>query len=348
MKSGKNKNAGEKKAKVYPGTLVEAVRYFSDLDRAHEAFTKVRWPDGIVCCPHCGSTAVTALPKYRRWECKEKHPRRQFTVKVGTIMEDSPMSLDKWAVAFWLEVNAKNSISSYELHRALGITQKSAWFMLHRIRLATQQGSLVKLGGEGSPGVEVDETYIGGLARNMHKSRRDKVITSTGGVDKTAVMGLLDRHGEKGISQVRTQVVDDRKAETLHAIIHKNVEHGSQVMTDELAGYRGLEADFIHGVINHAEKYVDGHIHTNGLENFWALLKRCIKGTHVSIEPFHLFRYLDSECFRFNNRHMDDGERFQAVLKGIDGKRLTYKALIGALEDRPGSDSDGASAAPAN
>jgi hypothetical protein len=164
-------------------TLVEAVRYFSDLDVAHQFFADLRWPDGQVCCPNCGSVNVKFLAKYRRWECYEKHPRRQFTVKVGTIMEDSPIGLDKWAVAFWLEVNAKNSISSYELHRALGLTQKTTWFMLHRIRLAVQTNSFVKLGGPGGPAVEVDETFIGGAARFMHKSRRDKVITRSAGND---------------------------------------------------------------------------------------------------------------------------------------------------------------------
>ena len=337
----------EKSKTVYPSTLVEAVRYFADPDVTLAFFTKLRWPHGVAC-PHCGSTNVHFLAKQRRWKCGENHPRRQFTVKVGTIMEDSPMSLDKWAVAFWLEVNAKNSISSYELHRALGITQKSAWFMLHRIRLATQDGSIVKIGGEGSPGVEVDATYIGGLARFMHKSRRDKVITGTGGTNKTAVMGLLERHSADKCSTVRAQVIDGEKKETLHAVIHKHVEPGSQVYTDEASGYSGLDQQFIHDMINHAERYVDGHIHTNGIENFWSLFKRCIKGTHVSVEPFHLFRYLDSECFRFNNRELNDGERFRAVVKGIDSKRLTYKALIGQPEEVPPSGNDGVSAAPAN
>src|SRR5215207_10728307 len=162
-------NAGKK----YPKTLVEAIRYFADLDVAHAFFADARWPDGVVCCPHCGDVNVKYMPTYRRWECKNKHPKRQFTVKVGTIMEDSPMGLDKWAVAFWLEANAKNSISSYEVHRALGITQKSAWFMQHRIRLAMQSGSFEKMGGNGSNGVEADETFVGGLARNMHRSRRN-------------------------------------------------------------------------------------------------------------------------------------------------------------------------------
>lgn len=331
-----------------PTTLIEAVRYFSDLDVAHKFFTDVRWPDGNVCCPTCGSLVVKYLAKYRRWECKEKHPRRQFTVKVGTVMEDSPLGLDKWAVAFWLEVNAKNSISSYELHRAMGITQKSAWFMLHRIRLAVQTNSFVKMGGPNSSGVEVDETYIGGLARNMHKSRREKLITGTGGAGKQAVMGLLERHSEKKISQVRTKVIEKADQQTLHAVIHKHIETGSNIYTDAHGGYRGLNQQFIHAVIDHAEKYVDGLIHTNGLENFWCLFKRCIKGTHVSVEPYHLFRYLDAEGFRFNNRDLNDAGRFLAAVEGMQGKRLTYKDLTTALEGAPESDNGAASANPAN
>ena len=322
---------------------MQVVTYFSDLENARLAFENMRWPNGTVC-PRCGSTAVTYLPKYRRWQCSSSHPRRQFTVKVGTIMEDSPLGLDKWAVAFWLEVNAKNSISSYEIHRALGITQKSAWFMLHRIRLATQTGTLDKIGGAGGEPVEADETFVGGLAKNMHKHRRARVVArATGGAHMTPVMGLLARHSEKGKSQVRAMVVENRQRETIHAIIRKQVEPGTALYTDAHDSYDKLGADYFHAFVDHAEKYVDGKVHTNGLENFWALFKRCIKGTHVSIEPFHLMAYLDSECFRFNNRDVEDGDRFRLALKGIEGKRLTYKALTGALEAAPGSDRDGES-----
>lgn len=303
----------------YPKTLVEAVTFFSNEDRALAFFATIRWPDGVVKCPRCGSTDVRFYADYRRWECKGKHDRRQFTVKVGTVMEDSPMHLSKWGVAFWLEVNAKNSISSYEVARSLGITQKSAWFMQHRIRLALQRGTFsTKLGGE----VEVDETYIGGKARNMHKGKRK--AKGRGAVGKAVVMGLLERHGE-----VRTFVVDDAKRRTLKPRVQEHVEQGSQVFTDALRSYTGLSAEYIHGVIDHAECYVKGNIHTNGLENYWSLVKRCIKGTHVSVEPFHLFRYLDAEAFRYNNRKATDGLRFKAALQGMTGKRLTYKSLIG-------------------
>src|SRR5687767_4033061 len=210
----------------YPTTLIQAVRYFSDLDVAHAFFASVRWPDGVVRCPHCGRDDVKFLAAYRRWECKGKHPRRQFTVKVGTIMEDSPLGLDKWAVAFWLEANAKNSISSYEVHRALGVTQKSAWFMQHRIRLAMQNESAEKLCGT----VEADETAIGGKAINMHKHVRDRRIgKGTGFAGKAVVMGLLARGGE-----VRTEVMHDMHANAIREKVEKHVALGASLMTDEL------------------------------------------------------------------------------------------------------------------
>jgi transposase-like protein len=317
---------------AYPKTLVEAVKFFSDPDVSLKFFVSIRWPDGVTC-PHCGSRNVSFLAAQRRWQCHTKHPRRQFSAKVGTIFEDSPLPLEKWMVAVWLEANAKNSISSYEVHRALGITQKSAWFMQQRIRLAMQSGEFTKLSGH----VEVDESYIGGKARNMHKDRRAKTIKGTGGAGKAAVMGLLERHGA-----VRTHVVTTTKRQELQAIIRKNVEPGSHVSTDALKSYIGLDADYVHGVVDHAEQYVNGNVHTNGLENFWSLFKRCIKGTHVSVEPFHLFRYLDAETFRFNNRKVKDGQRFVSVMNGVTGKRLTYKSLIGKTpsEGFATSDSD--------
>jgi len=319
--NGTNTNAGSVNT---PRTLMEAVQFFSDLDRAHAYFAKMRWPDGQVCCPRCGLVGAAYMPKYRRYQCAANHDARQFTLKTGTIMEDSPLGLDKWAVAFWLEVNAKNSISSYEIHRALGITQKSAWFMLHRIRLATNAGSFdKKLCGV----VEADETFIGGKARNMHPGKRK--AKGRGAIGKAVVMGLLERHTEKGKSQVRTHVVDNTKRKSLQPVIRSHVEPGSEIHTDALPSYNGLAAEYVHQVVDHAEAYVRGTVHTNGLENFWSLFKRCIKGTHVSVEPFHLFRYLDSEGFRFNERDLTDGERFALVLKGIAGKRLTYKSLIG-------------------
>lgn len=335
---------------THPKTLVSAIRYFSDIEVAHDFFAKMRFPNGAFC-PRCGSTAVRYLAKYRRYQCSSNHDARQFTVKTGTVMEDSPLGLDKWATAFWLEVNSKNSISSYELHRAIGITQKSAWFMLHRVRFALRAGS-INMGGEGSAGVEVDETFVGGLAKFMHRSKRAK-LTGSGPMDKTAVVGILDRNvvehvdGKKKVkrhSKVLASVIANTQKQTLHAIIHKHVEKGSNVYTDAWKSYDGLSPEYIHAFIDHAQKYVDGKIHTNGLENFWSLFKRCIKGTHVSVEPFHLQAYVDSEIFRFNKREFNDGERFAMALPGMIGKRLTYKKLIASdtTEFLPTSEDNGA------
>jgi transposase-like protein len=314
-----------------PKTLIEAIRYFSDLDVAHSYFAEMRWPNGPVC-PRCGSADVRYLAKYRRFQCSHTHDGRQFTVKTGSVMEDSPLGLDKWAVGFWLEVNAKNSISSYEIHRALGITQKSAWFMLHRIRLSLKSNSMDKIGGKGEI-IEADETFVGGLAKNMHKDRRARNIKGTGSSTKTAVMGLLARHTEDSPSEVRATVLPNVQRQTLHDVIHKNVEPGSQVFTDAWKAYKQMDPKFFHDFVDHAEAYVKGAVHTNGLENFWSLFKRCIKGTHISIEPFHLAAYVDSEAFRFNHRKLHDGQRFILATKGMIGKRLTYKALIGSASE---------------
>jgi len=284
-----------------PKTLLEAVRFFTDLDRCTQFMAMIRWPEGVTC-PHCNATSSSFNKARRYWQCRGC--RKQFTIKTGSVMEDSPIGLDKWLPAIWMIVNAKNGVSSYEIHRALGVTQKSAWFLLHRIRLAMQARSFEKpLSGH----VEIDETFIGGKARFMHASKRKKV-GDTGFVGKVAVMGLLERNGE-----VRCQIVPNTKRKSLEPIIKRHIEAGSNIYSDNLPSYRSLdEAEYIHKVIDHAEKYVDGQIHTNGIENFWALLKRCLKGTYVSVEPFHLFRYLDEECFRFNKR---TGNRSLSVLR---------------------------------
>jgi len=310
--------------KTVPKTLQEAILYFSDPDTCNDYMVSQRWPLGVEC-PTCGRKDVRYISTRSMWECKEKHTRKQFSVKIGTIFEDSPIGLDKWLVAVWMIANCKNGISSYEVSRALGVTQKTAWFMMHRIRLAMQTGSFVKMGGNGSA-VEVDETFIGGKSRNMHKSKRAERITGTGGKDKTAIVGLLERGGE-----IRAAVVDNRRKPLLQGHIKEHVEPGTNVYTDALKSYEGLEELYIHAVIDHAEAYVDGKIHTNGVENFWSLLKRGINGTYVSVEPFHLFRYLDEQVFRFNNRKkpLDDAKRFDKLASNLTGKRLTYAELTG-------------------
>jgi transposase-like protein len=313
-----------------PQTLQQAILFFSDYRNCHNAVVALRWPDGTVYCPRCGSARVKYLEAARVWKCYEAHPRAKFSLKVGTVFEDSPLPLEKWLPALWLLVNCKNGISSYELARALDVTQKTAWFMLSRLRLALQDET--RGGGKLSGDVEVDETYVGGKARNMHKSKRERVgmCTASPMLGKTAVMGLLQRHHARGESRVRLQVIAGRKVRDVQPPVRENVAEGSNVHTDAFSSYTGLSDAYIHNVIDHAEKYVDGTVHTNGLENFWSLLKRALKGTYVSVQPFHLFRYLDEQSFRFNERRGNDAERFVLGLKGILDKRLTYKVLIGS------------------
>ncbi len=306
-----------------PDTLLDAIRYFSDQDRCRVFVASLRWPQGPVC-PRCGAIEPLFLQTRKLWKCRAC--KKQFSVKVGTIFEDSPIGLDKWLPALWMIVNAKNGVSSYEIARSIGVTQKTAWFMMHRIRLAMQTGTFRKLGGE----VEVDETFIGGRARFMHKDKREKKIKGTGALGKAAVVGLLERHGKDGYSTVILKHIPNIRRRALMPEVHHHVEMGAEVFTDALPSYDDLGAVYMHKVIDHAEKYAEGKIHTNGLENFWSLLKRAIKGTYVSVEPFHLFRYLDEQALRFNTRKIKDAERFVRVLAGIVGKRLTYHALTGA------------------
>jgi transposase-like protein len=313
-----------------PRTLQEAIIYFSDADNCLRCMVAHRWPNGVVC-PVCGRADVTFLKTQRKWQCKSAHAKRQFSAKVGTIFEDSPLGLDKWLPAVWIITSAKNGVSSCEIARTLGVTQKTAWFMLHRIRKAMQSGSMMKLGGSGGRGVEVDETFIGGKARNMHLSVRQRRITGTGTKDKVAVMGILERGGN-----VRTMVVPNRKKAALQAEVKKHVEAGAALYTDALLSYEGLATDYAHKVVDHAIEYVNGRVHTNGLENFWSLLKRGINGTYVSVEPFHLFRYLDEQSFRYNTRAtkdnpLTDSDRFSAVLSRVSGKRLTFAEVTGKV-----------------
>ena len=309
-----------------PNTLQDAIEYFSVPDNCREYLVAHRWQDGVTC-PRCGSRNILFQAKYNRWQCGSKHELRQFTSKTGTIFEDSPLPLSKWLLAMWQVVNCKNGVSSYEIARATGVTQKTAWFMDHRIRVALGMATPDLFTGH----VEADETFVGGLARNMHKDVKARRITGTGGKDKTAVMGILERGKDGKHSRVRTSVVPNRKKKALQAEVRKHVQAGSALYTDALKSYDGL-TEFEHGVVDHAVQYVDGKIHTNGMENFWSLLKRGIKGTYVSVEPFHLFRYLDEQTFRFNNRRATDGERFSIAVDGIVGKRLTFEQLTGKNE----------------
>lgn len=312
-----------------PATLLEAVAYFADEDVALAFMANLRWPKAEQTCPNCGSVAAHYfLAKRRIWKCKDC--RKTFSIKVGTIFEDSPIGLAKWLPALWMLANCKNGISSYELHRALGVTQKTAWFMLHRLRLAMQTGSFDKMDGT----VEADETLIGGKARFMHKWKREEKMAEPH-QGKTIVMGLLERHGPDGASRVRARVIGGRRKNHVQDEVRAHVQPGASLMTDSLNSYSSLEEEYAHEFVNHAEEYVNGNVHTNGIENFWSLLKRSIKGTYVSVEPFHLFRYLDEQAFRFNARKDTDQGRFLRSLLSVVGKRLTYAELTGATMSPP-------------
>ena len=308
-----------------PSTLREAITYFFDPDNCVTWMVARRWPNGVEC-PTCGSKKVSYQTAQRRWQCGSHHAKRLFSLKTGTIMEDSPIGLDKWLPVIWLVTNCKNGVSSWEIHRAMGVTQKTAWFMLQRARLALQGKNGGKLPGE----IEADESFIGGKARFMHAHKRAEKIHGRGPDGKAIVAAVLERGGE-----IRVNVVKTRRKADVQALVRENVEPGSNLYTDALKSYDGL-AEFTHQVVDHAVEYVNGQIHTNGCENFWSLLKRGLKGTYVSVEPFHLHRYIDEQAFRYNNRKdMNDADRFELAVSQIVGRRLTYTELPGHADDEP-------------
>jgi transposase-like protein len=324
-----------------PKTLQDAIIYFSNPDNCVEYLVERRWQDGVVVCPTCGRKDVSYVPARRVWQCKTRHPKSQFSIKVGTIFEDSPIGLDKWLAAMWMLSNCKNGTSSWEIHRTINVTQKTAWFMLHRIRLALKDDRTHKF-GFGGP-VESDETFIGPNPAKMHKDRKAKYYSQPREgqrgemyVGKTAVHGLLDRE----LRQVRTKVLTNVKRETLQNAVLEHVTPFAKVYTDEATGYDELKSKFVHKVVNHSVEYVNGQVHTQGIENFWSLLKRGLRGTYIAVEPFHLDRYLDEQVFRYNNRAtkdnpLTDADRFSLAVMQIIGKRLTYKELTGKTGEAP-------------
>lgn len=308
-------------------TLQQAIQHFSNPDNCIAYMVEQRWPDGVVVCPTCGRQDVSWLANQRKWQCKSRHTKRQFSAKTGTIFEDSPLGLDKWIMATWMITNCKNGVSSYEIARNIGVTQKSAWFMLHRIRLAMKDEPEHPMGWTPNDPVEVDETYIGGKPRNMHQKKR----LALGQTDhKAIVMGMLTRETR----EVRAKVIPNVKRETLQTEILKNIGRNSTIYTDQLVGYEGLNKlnKFTHKTINHTHEYVNGKVHTQGIENFWACLKRSLAGTYVAVEPFHLDAYVDEQVFRYNNRrNKNDEQRFAKVLSQVTGKRLTYAEVTGKV-----------------
>ncbi len=304
-------------------TLQDAMEHFLEPKNAIAYMVRLRWPDGVIKCPNCGGTDVTWMPTRNLFQCRNRHPKRQFSVKVGTIFEDSPISLGKWLLIGWMRANCRNGISSHEVGRTIGITQKSAWFMLHRLRAAAHEEDHAEpLFNE----VECDETYVGGRTKFKHARKIAQLTRKPSIHDKTPVMGILQRGGT-----VRAMVVKNHKRIHLHAEIHKHVAPGSTIYTDDLHSYRGLSG-YDHHYVDHLTKYVSGRIHTNGLENFWSLLKRCIKGTYVQVTPEHLNAYVAEQVFRYNSRKklgVSEEQRFSRLLEGTTGKRLTYAELIG-------------------
>ncbi len=324
-----------------PKTLAQAIQYFTNADNCLNYLKMRRWPSGKVACPTCGRTDVSFVPSRRFWQCKTRHPKSQFSIKTGTILEESLVPLEKWLPVMWMVANCKNGVSSWEIHRALGVTQKTAWFMLHRIRLGMKQdfghGPLTKIGGPENE-VEVDETFVGGSKTNMHRDKAIRYEARGGASGKAVVQGILDRTAR----QMRAKVMPNVKRETLQSEILKQVKYGTKVYTDDAVAYeQGMQWRFVHDFVNKTETYVRGRVHVNGVENFWSCLKRGLNGTYIAVEPFHLERYVDEQVFRFNNRGskdnpLNDGDRMSLLCSQLVGKRLTYAELTAKEDKKPG------------
>ena len=322
-----------------PKTLQQAIQYFTDADNCLNYLKARRWPNGVVC-PTCQRTDSAFVPSRRLWQCKTRHPKSQFSIKTGTILEDSALGLEKWLPVMWMVANCKNGVSSWEIHRSLGVAQKTAWFMLHRIRLGMKEdfgnGPMTKIGGAENE-VEVDETFIGGRKKNMHKDKKVRYEARGGAFGKAVVQGILDRTDR----QVRAKVMPNVTREALQSEILKQVKYGTKVYTDSAVAYeQGLQRRFIHDMVDKTQSYVKGRVHVNGVENFWSLLKRGLNGTYVAVEPVHLERYVDEQVFRYNNRGtksepVNDGERMSRLCSQIIGKRLTYAELTAKEAKKP-------------
>lgn len=304
-------------------SLDDLTSYFVTDKKCVEYFEQARW-NGERACPHCGGLRTYTLKGVGKYKCGEKGCRLLFSITTGTYFENTKLPLRKWLIAMYLCLNHKKGVSSLQLAETLGITQKSAWFVLHRLRAILHEQRPDMLLGEDKM-VEVDETFIGGKEVNKHRSKKDKQAPQDrhGHNGKKVVVGAMERGGK-----VRALAIDNASKKSLEPFVHGNVKEGARVITDEWSGYRGLKQRYTHDTIQHgAKEYVVGDIHTNTIENFWSVVKRCLYGTYHQVSRKHLQAYLNEFTFRFSTRHNSGEQRFRGALANCHG-RLKYSTLI--------------------